>query len=167
MNKYSFETQITVMDMYRFQFRHCYLCVSGFISVLVSIACLIMLLLTHESNIPSTNIFLIIGSALFTVIQPFNLLSKSYKMIALTSTFAKPLEYLLDEEGVHVSQEGETADLPWEQIIKVIETKTQLVIYNTPKNGFILPKKQLKEQFEEIKNYIKENVSEYCIIKIK
>lgn len=163
----NFRTQITVMDMYRFQMRHAYICLTGLIAVLVSLLCFLILLFRHDEYVYTTNILLFLGGMLFTVIQPFILLWKSYKIIALTPTFKEPLEYLIDSQGVHVSQNEETADLAWDMVIKVIETKTQLVIYNSPKNGFILPKKQLGDDYDAIKRYIKENVSEYCVIKSK
>ena len=167
MGKFKFATQITVMDMYRFQLRHSYLCVSGFIAILISLACFVILFFTHDDNLYTSNTLIFLGGMLFTVIQPFMLLWKSYKIIALTPTFRAPLNYEVDEEGVHVSQNEETADLPWENVIKVIETKTQLVIYNSPKNGFILPKKQIGKEVDinELKNFIKENVPDFCIVK--
>lgn len=167
MNSYSFKTQITVMDMYRFQLRHAYCCISGLISVLLSIVCLILLAINHENYTASTNIFLILGGALFIIITPFNLLWKSYKLIGLTPAFKEPLNYIVDDNGVHVSQNDETADLPWEGVIKVIETKTQIVIYNTPKNGFIIPKIQVEDNLEGIKQLIKDKVSDYCVVRMK
>ena len=167
MEKFKFATQITVMDMFKFQLRHCYLCVSGFVAILISLACFVILFFTHDDNLYTSNTLIFLGGMLFTVIQPFMLLWKSYKIIALTPTFREPLNYEVDEDGVHVSQNDETADLPWENVIKVIETKTQLVIYNSPKNGFILPKKQINKDVDvnELKSYIKERVSDFCIVK--
>lgn len=167
MEKYKFSTQITVMDMYRYQMRHAYICPSGFISILISLICLLLVFLNHENYVYTTNVLLVLGAALFTIIQPFMILRKSMKIIAFTPTFSKPLEYELDEEGVHVSQDEETADLKWDNVIKAIETRTTLCIYSSPKNGFILPKKQLGDECENIKNYIKNNVKDYGIVKIK
>ena len=167
MEKYNFATQITVMDMFKFQLRHCYICLSGLFAILISLACFVILFFTYDDNLYTSNTMLFLGGMLFTVIQPFMLLWKSYKIIALTPTFRLPLNYQIDEEGVHVSQNDETADLEWEGVIKVIETKTQLVIYNSPKNGFILPKKQISKEVnvDDLKAFIKGNVSDFCIVK--
>lgn len=167
MEKYNFSTRITVFDMFRFQMRHTYCCISGFIGIMLSILCLVILMLTHDDNLYTSSVLLILGGALFTVITPFNLLWKSYKIIALTPTFKEALEYQIDTEGVHVSQNEETADLPWENVIKVIETRTQLVIYNNPRNGFILPRKQLGASYEDIRQFIKNNVKDFCVMNLK
>ena len=167
MKTYKFSTQLTVMDMFRFQMRHTYICVSGFIAVLVSLLCLVILWLNHDDYVFTTNGLLVFGGALFTVIQPFMLLKRSFKIIALTPTFKEPLNYELDEEGVHVSQNGETADFNWDMVVKVIETKTTLCIYSSPKNAFILPVKQLGEEYGQIKEFVKENVKDYAVVKVK
>ena len=147
--------------------RHSYVCPSGLISVLMSAICLFVFVVNRDNYVYTTNVLLLIGAALFTIIQPINLLWKSYKTIALIPTFRAPLDYMLDEEGIHVSQNNETADLHWGMVIKVIETKTQLVIYNSPKNGFIITTKQVGENYDTIKEMLKEKVSEYCLIKMK
>lgn len=167
MESYKFSTQITVMDMYRYQMRHTYICISGFLSILASLACLLIVVINHDNYVYTTNILLIAGAALFTIIQPFMLMQRSMKIIALTPTFKEPLEYELDSEGVHVSQNNETADLNWNMVIKVIETRTSLCIYSSPKNGFILPKKQLGDNYEEIKKYIKEHVEVYSVMFVR
>ncbi len=149
-----FSIKMTVIDMYRFFLRHSYYCVSGVISLLVSIAALVYLIINFEKMQPIDMLLIGFLAALFTVIMPLQLLKKAATVVKLTPTFQKPLEYKINDEGVYVSQEGEGALLPWASVFKTVLTKTQLVIYSSPKNGYIMPKNQLKDNLKPIMELI-------------
>lgn len=146
-----FTVNMTIKDMYKFLMRHAYYCVSGVISLIISIAALVLLVVRFEYLTPSQVGLLAIAGCMFTVILPMHLWTRATTIVKLTPSFQKPLNYRINDDGVYVSQDEEEVLLPWSGVFKFVETKTQMVIYSSPKNGFIFPKNQIKESMSTIK----------------
>ncbi|MCR5607461.1 MAG: YcxB family protein [Lachnospiraceae bacterium] len=164
----TFSTKVAVFDMYKFQMKHAYHGLQGIIAIVFSIASLCGYFVYGNDVDPSYKFILLFGGLLFTVIIPFTTMHKSMKIIALTPVFRKPLNYTLCDEGIKVSQEEDEALLPWENVIKVDEKLGQLCVYSSPRNGYIIPEKQVKESYKSLKNYILEHVDkEICTVNCK
>ena len=154
--------------MYEFQMRHIYLSTTGIISVLASIVAFIYFMLTKDKNDQMMNMILILIALMFTVIYPLQMLKRSVQLVKLSPVLSKTLNYTFTSEGILVSQDNDDALLPWENIIKVVETKKLLLVYSSPKNGYILPKVQYKEHYEDIKKMIKKQVNkEICKLQLR
>ena len=158
---------LKIKNMYIFQMKHAYHGVQGIVAILISVVSLIFYAFTHSTNQYVTNLMLIFAGLLFTVFVPFKTLYSSFKIIALTPVFRKPLDYCFCEEGIKVSQDGDEALLPWEAVIKVDEFMNQLHIYSSPRNGYILPNSQLKDHYEEVKKIIRDKTDDDCELKLK
>ena len=149
-----FKVNMTVFDMYKFLMRHAYLCVSGVISVLISIGALVILVVRFEYLTPGQMGLLALAGCVFTIVLPMHLWTRAGAIVKLTPTFQKPLNYRVNDDGVYVAQDEDEVLLPWSGVFKTVETKTQLVIYSSPKNGFIFPKNQIGDSLEVIKKLI-------------
>lgn len=168
MEKIEINIDLKTKDMYEFQMRHSYLTRTGILSVLVSLVALVYLIFTFKSNNYSTNLLLVMAAMLFTVIYPIQMLSKSFKLVKLSPVLSKTLKYTFTTEGILVSQDNDDALLPWEDIVKVIETKNLILVYSSPKNGYILPKAQYTEECENVKNMIKKQINhDICKLELK
>jgi len=168
MENLEFSVDMKPKYMYIFQLRHSYLCVSGIIGLLVSISSLVYFFITKNSNAQGQNVLLILGACLFTIIFPWNLFTKSYRMVKLTPVFQKPLNYKFDEAGITISQNEENALLPWADVTKVLETSSTIYIYTSPKNGYIMPKEQYVDKVDKVKNIISTYVDKAtCVVKLK
>lgn len=51
--------------------------------------------------------------------------------------------FTIDEKGVTISQDGEEALLEWKQVYKVVDTKSNLLVYSTRVNAYVFPKREL------------------------
>lgn len=168
MKNIELNIKLKTRHMYEFQMRHSYLTATGIISLLVSLFAMVYLLSTFRSNNGTTNLLLIVASLMFTVIYPVQMLSRSFNIVKFSPVLSKPLKYTFTEEGILVSQDNDDALLPWENIVKVIETRNLIIVYSSPKNGYILPKSQYKEECEDIKTMIRKQVSEdTCKLELK
>lgn len=168
MENIELNIKLKTKHMYEFQMRHSYLTRTGIISLLVSIFAMVYLLATFKSNDYFTNLLLILAALMFTVIYPVQMLSRSFNLVKLSPVLSKPLKYTFTEEGILVSQDDDDALLPWENIVKVIETKNLILVYSSPKNGYILPKAQYEEKCENVKEMIRKQVdSENCKLELK
>ena len=73
--------------------------------------------------------------------------------------YKAPIDYVLDDTGIHVKQNEENVDLPWDKIYKVTEGSKGLYIYTSPVYSFIFPKSQMENQTDAVKTLLKEKVS--------
>ena len=149
-----FSVNMTVFDMYKFLMRHAYVCISGLISVLISVGALVILVVRFEYLTPSQMGLLALAGCIFTIVLPMHLWTRAGAIVKLTPSFQKTLNYRVNDDGVYVSQDEEEVLLPWSGVFKTVETKTQLVVYSSPKNGFIFPKNQIGDSLEVIKKLI-------------
>ena len=64
-----------------------------------------------------------------------------------------------------VSQNGESAALPWKQVYKITATKHNVLIYSTRVNAYIIPRSALGDQYDSLKEIAKRNLEKYryCI----
>ena len=158
-NGINIQVKLKTKHMFEFQMRHTYLCVQGIIGVCISLGTLVFLLLFHKHYDMLTNMVLALVALMYTVIYPFQMLQRSVQLVKLSPVLSKPLSYTFTSEGILVSQDNDDALLPWEDITKVVETRKLILVYSSPKNGYILPKAQYKEQYGDIKDMIKNSVN--------
>ena len=72
--------------------------------------------------------------------------------------FQKSLEYEVTENGISVTQDGQSAENSWENIMKVVSTSKSLVIYITRVRAIILPKESMGEDYMAVVEIISKNV---------
>ena len=84
------------------------------------------------------------------VYVPGNLYLRSKRQISTSEVLKNALHYRIDDAGVHVSQNGQTADLEWKQIYKMVSSKNQLLIYSSRVNAYVIPKEAVQEQYQTI-----------------
>ncbi len=152
--------QIQPADMHHFLVHQNYTHFSGLFGVIISAAALIYLLLSFQTNEPSKNIILLLIGALFLVVQPLQLKLSSIQKVKAIPMFKEPLEYTLNDEGIKVQQKEEEAQITWQDVRKVIETRKSIFVYTSPISAFIFPKNQYSEQYNVVKSIIKQHVKE-------
>lgn len=145
-----FDVTITDKDMFRFNIYHAYHGFQGIIATLVGLWVLVMAGLTFgRVGVMYTVLYIILG-ILFLVYVPGNLYLRSKKQISSSDVLKNALHYKIDDAGIHVSQGEQTADLEWKLIYKMVSTKSQLLIYSSRLNAYIIPKEVIGEQYQTI-----------------
>ena len=76
---------------------------------------------------------------------PWTLFIKSRQQYISNPAFKNPLHYKMTEEGVEVSQKGEVQGQRWEDMYKAVSTPRSLILYTSPVNASIFPKRELGE----------------------
>ena len=49
-----------------------------------------------------------------------------------------------------MSQKEESAELPWEQIYKMVGTKSNVLVYSSRINAYIIPRAQLGDKYADL-----------------
>lgn len=158
------ETKLSIKiqseDMHHFLVQQNYTHFSGWFGVLISIAAVIMLLLNFKTNSTGSNVLLALIGALFLIIQPLQLKLSAIQKVNMIPMFKEPLEYILNDEGIKVQQKEEEAQITWEEVYKVAESKKSIFVYTSRNRAFIFPKDQYQEKIDMVKEIIQKYVKE-------
>lgn len=81
-------------------------------------------------------------AALFTIIQPLMLYAKCKMQIKRSENINAALHYILSEDGICVSQDGQEVQVKWYDIRKAVYAKKGVYLYMSPVRAFIFPEGQ-------------------------
>ena len=152
--KVTIQVKVTVLDMYSFLMHHSYSGIQGILNLLISGGAIVLLLCGVGKNNSLAQIALILAAALFTIINPINLLLKSVKQVVLLPTFRKPLAYTFSEEGILVQQDEAEMLTGWNEVVRVVENRRSILVYMSAVRAYILPKKQYTEQADAVRKQL-------------
>lgn len=131
-----FDVRITANILYDYMLHHTYSSLPGIMGSMVGV---LMLVLFASNRQP---LCLIIGAVILLYL-PWTLFIKSRQQALSTPAFRKPLHYRLSDEGIEVSQDDTTEQMGWDGMVKAVSTLHSIVVYTTPVNACIFPKKDL------------------------
>lgn len=149
------ETKINVPELYEFTINHNYKSLHGIISLLFSIASAIGAVAFWDRFSTMNRVLIILFALMFTVFEPVGCYIKVRKQVK--SAFKQPLKYIFDKEGVTIIQGDASANCQWYEIMKVTTTKKLVNIYTTPVRAFILPKRDIGKDYEELRELLQQN----------
>jgi len=134
-----FDVNITPGALYDYLLSHTYRTASGLIGTIVGVLLIIGFVQTHK--VP----FLIAGIVIVAYI-PWTLFIKSRQQYLSNPSFKQPIHYLMDDEGIVISQDGDESRVRWEDVVKALSTGGNILIYTSRVNACILPKKDLGDK---------------------
>ncbi|MBQ7776277.1 MAG: YcxB family protein [Lachnospiraceae bacterium] len=132
------DVKIDSKDLYDYMMAHTYNSASGIIGSCVGA----LMVVGGLAN--SKWIFVIFG-AIVLLYLPWNLFLKSKQQALTNPAFKNSLHYVLDENGITVSQGEESQNQAWENMYKAVSTNRSIIIYTSPVNATILPRRALGE----------------------
>lgn len=153
-----FDIKIETNDMYDFLMRHFYSSFSGRFGIVLSIGAMIVFFYGIGKVEMSKLILLVILSLLFTVVQPLQMRQKAAAQVKKNPLMQEPFHFVFDENGMSVSQKKEKASIKWKEIRQVKESKRSIYVYVTSINANIIPKQQVGDKLEALKELIRENM---------
>lgn len=133
------DIKITAKDLYNYMMAHSYSTPSGIIGSCFGALMVIIGVMTKMW-------IYLIGGAVLLLYLPWNLSIKSKQQALINPAFKEPLHYVLDENGITVSQGEQTQSQEWENMYKATSTTQSIIVYTTKVNATIFPKSQVGEQ---------------------
>lgn len=160
-----FQAQVRDKDMYRFNMYHVYTSGQGLLAQLAGLGVIAaMMIVALRRHLGIEYLALYVGLAVvFAAYLPVSLWFRSKRQIAMSEALSQPLRYALTEEGIVVTSpvSDEPATLPWDGIYKVVSTRSNLLIYSSRVNAYVVPRAAVEEIFPQICGIIKEHVADY------
>lgn len=84
-------------------------------------------------------IYLILGVVILLYL-PWTLFIKSKQQVANNPVFQEALHYVLDENGITISQGDSSTCQAWEDCLKAVSTGRSIIVYTAKNNATIFPK---------------------------
>lgn len=160
MKEVKFSVQITVKDMFAFLMHHSYRGVSLLADAIVTFGAIGLLVAGFGKGDPVKTVALIFVALLFTVVHPLQLYNKARKQVKNNDVFKKPLDYVLTDEGISLSQGAEAQSFTWADVYQIREYKSQILVYTGRVYACIWPKRALAECENEVRELFKKHLSE-------
>ena len=134
-----FDVKVTPGVLYDYMLFHTYTSASGLIGSAVGALMVVTFFMGY-------GVLFLIGGAVILAYLPWTLFIKSRQQYLSNPAFKNPLHYQMDEKGVTVAQNGERQSQSWENMYKAVSTRRSLILYTSPVNASIFPKKDLGEK---------------------
>ena len=160
MKEVKFSVQITVKDMFAFLMHHSYRGTSLIADAVVTFGAIGLLIAGFGEGDPVKTTALILVALLFTVVHPLQLYNRAVKQVKNNEVFKLPLDYVLTDEGITLSQGEETQSFTWADVYQIKEYKSQILVYTGRVYACIWPKRVLTECEAEVKELFKEHLTE-------
>lgn len=131
--------KIEAGDLYDYMLRHSYNSPAGIVGSTFGAILILFALATRQW------IFVVLGVVMLLYL-PWTLFLKSRSQILGNPAFQEPLRYLLDEEGLTVSQGELQEKMAWEDMHKAVSTGRSIILYTSHVNATIFPKRQMGDR---------------------
>ncbi|MBQ3544978.1 MAG: YcxB family protein [Lachnospiraceae bacterium] len=162
INEIKFKTKITKKELYEFIMNNNYKSLRGVISVLFSLIALVGMIYYWQSLEIYQKMIMIFFSCMFTIITPIEYYIRASRQVK--KNFKEAITYIFNASGITINIKEESSTLPWEEVMKVISTKNLVIIYFTPIRAFILPKKDIGEDFEDLRELMETSTDCYKFV---
>ena len=145
-----FDIKLKTKDMFRFNMYQTYTGFSGLSSIVFAAVMFGMAgytFYTHGQEALSNILIYIFAGVLLLVYMPCSLWLRSRQSLKASPVLSNTLHYLVDADGFTVTQGDANGVLAWKQIYKMVATKHLVLVYSNRVNAYIIPRKQLGEQY--------------------
>ena len=164
--KITFDINLNSGHLFRFYMYQAYTGMQGIVSVILCILGFIMAGISAKSgHMANTMMYLVFG-LVFLLYVPGALYMRSKSNLKKNQVFGNTLHFDISEEGIRVSQNGDSGELMWDQIYKMITVKNLILIYTNRVNAYILPIEQIGRQYSNLRKLAMEQL-EKCRVRMR
>ena len=137
------DVKIEANDLYDFMLMHVY---HDVIMLLAHAACALFVLVGIMRGRP----FYVVLGVVLLLYLPWTFFLKSRQLARNNPDFKEPLHYVLDEQGLTVSQNGKEQHLDWDSLVKAVSTGRSIIIYTGKINATIFPNREMGDKRTDV-----------------
>lgn len=145
-----FDIKLKARDLFRFNLYQTYTSFSGWSSIIFAAVMFGLAgysIYTQDMQIQPKMFIYIFAGILLLVYMPCSLWLRSKQSLKASPVLSNTLHYSVDADGFIVTQGEANGVLAWKQIYKMVATKHLVLVYSSRINAYIIPRKQLGEQY--------------------
>jgi len=133
------DVKIEAGDLYDYMLAHSYNHASGLLGSALG-ALMILVAMAQKQWI------FLAGGILLLIYLPWTLFIKSKRQALTNPAFKQSLHYVLDEEGITVSQGEAVQKLVWGDMYQAVSTGKSIIVYSSKVNATIFPKREMGDK---------------------
>ena len=156
--KYEFDFQIDEKTLYDFYVSHNLGGIAGILWPVLGVLAIVVAIISGDTTPVLYRIVYAVFGFLFLFYIPFDLKRKAKKQVEKNPVYAKPIHYVLDEDGVTTSQGENEAKVTWNDFVKMKLTKKSLILYMRNKNACVFSKEIFGEDFDKAHEWMKKKI---------
>lgn len=130
------DVKIEAKDLYDYMVAHTY---SKPMNILASCFGGVLVVM----GVMNSRLIFVIGGIALLLYLPWTLFLKSRQQAINNPVFKEPLHYVLDDNGITISQGDQTQSQEWGNMYKAISTSKSIIVYTSPVNATIFPRRVL------------------------
>ena len=131
--------KIEAGDLYDYMLMHSYNSPAGLVGSAFGAILILFAIATRQW------IFIVLGLVMLLYL-PWTLSVRSKQQVLSNPSFQQPLHYMLDGQGITISQGEESVQYLWEEMHKAVSTGRSIIVYTSRINATIFPRKQMGDQ---------------------
>lgn len=159
----SFDIQLQPKDLFRFNMYQTYTTTQGPTSIILAIVVIVMSVVSFRSGEIGYGLLYVAAAVLFIVYIPASLWTRAKATMKKNEVLAGKLHYQISQKGIEVFSGEESGLLPWDSIYKMISNKNQVLIYSNRVNAYIIPREQLGDKYEVLKEIARKQLPNYRV----
>jgi len=159
--KTEFDIQLHTIDMYRYNLYHTYTTASGYLAILASFIAFAAAVRRWGDVSLSQSVMYVALGAVLLVYTPLALYLRSKQQVQGSPVLNNVLHYTIDDTGITTSQGEMSSTLLWEQVYRVVATKHNILVCINPRNAFIIPREQVLQEYDTIRNIAQQHLEKY------
>lgn len=148
---FRFETNITVLDMWKLSMQNIYRSMVGVSNIILSVAIILLTIRFWGSMEPILRSIFVVCCILFPVMQPLMIWKRAAQQVA---TLPKDMVTEIDDTGIHISTEHQKDHVQWNRVRRIIKQKGVTILAIEGGRGYMLTDRILGEQKEAFLDYI-------------
>lgn len=133
------DVKIEAGDLYDYMLMHTYSSAAGVMGTAFGAVLILLALGTQRWA------FIALGTLLILYL-PWTLFVKSRRQVLSNPSFQKPLHYVLDDQGLTISQGEDSVQYLWEEMHKAVSTGRSIILYTSRVNATLFPKRQIEDK---------------------
>lgn len=147
--KVEFDVKLQPKDMFLFNMYHTYHHMQGIIAIAMAVFMTMVTVFTWGTD-SRYSIVCAIMAILFIVYIPLNLWIHAKMQLQRTPSMQSTQHYVMDDKGITIFVNDEHDTLVWNAVYRILETKSNILIYSSRVNAFVLPKREVGQVRDEI-----------------
>lgn len=158
-----FDIKLTLKDVYRFNMYQAYSGAQGWIAAIVAILLFVKAVNSYGTvSMTMTLLYAALG-VVFLLYIPVGLYLRSKKRLESTEALRNSLHYAVSDAGIAVAQGEASGELKWDQIYKMIATKSNVLIYSNRINAYVIPREQLGDKYAALADVANKNLAKHRV----
>lgn len=146
-----FDVTLTEQDMVRFNLYHTFSKFASWLAMGCAVFAFFVAAWSYGRVSGTLTVIYVLIGAFVLVYLPGNTILSAKHRTRLVPELLMPLHYHIDEKGVTVSREDDSAELTWDKIFRVVGVKTAVYIYSSRIHAYVIPRTALGEDTAKLK----------------